>query len=952
MSLSDSKKQRELPFFVNYINGSVNSSRNVIYSILEDKNKNLWIGTHRGLYKFDRSTEAFIYYGGDPENPQNPGNKRVNCILESQTGHLWIGTYFYGLYKLNPETGIYVQYLNDPENPYSLSNDNILMMHEDRTGFLWIATAGDLNKFDPSQRSFSHYNSNVGLPGDGIFAILDDREGNLWLSSGKGIFRFSPESGAVKSFDKNDGLQSIEFNFYSYFKNKNGWMYFGGINGFNASHPDSIKQNDLIPEIVLTDFQIFNKTVLPGIHSPLKKTISEANEINLTHNQSVFSLEFAALDFHDLGKNQYAYKMEGVDPDWVYTDASRRFATYTQLGPGEYVFRVKGSNNDGIWNDDGTSVKIIIIPPWWQTNLAYSFYVLLFGLIVFGLWRFQTNRLKIKHELELKNVHAEKLEEVDRLKSRFFANISHEFRTPLTLILGPVEQMFSGEFKGNLKEQYKVIIRNAKRLLQLINQLLDLSKLESGKLKLQAQASEIISFTNGLVQAFESLAERKSIALIFQPEIELQEVYIDIEKYETIINNLLSNAFKFTPQGGVVEVLISSLKKGDKGGCIQIAISNTGPGIPVDRIEKIFDRFYQIDNSYTKDEEGTGIGLALTKELIELHHGEIRVESGPDSKTIFTILLPLGKGHLKEDEIAVTAAQDSPLKKGARSEGLLTEGMLKTLDEITEAAGSKPITETEKPKDKPIILIVEDNADLRQYIRNSMDSVYQIMEAENGKEGLAKSTEQIPDLIISDVMMPKMDGFEFCTKIKTDERTSHIPVILLTARAEQADKIEGLETGADDYISKPFDNKELNIRIKNLIEQRRKLRERFAKETNFLTDNIAHTSVDEKFVKRIIDIISQHIHISDFNIESLSLQAGMSRMHLHRKILGLFGQSPGDFLRTIRLKRGAELLKEKTGNISEIAYKVGFDSPAYFSNCFRQQFGLSPSEYVKNLQSN
>jgi ligand-binding sensor domain-containing protein len=446
-------------YFLNFTLKPFNRLKNhAICCILEDKHYNIWIGTDKGLFKYDRSTDSMIHYRGDQAHTEF-GEKGIYSILESRSGYIWIGTFSDGLYKFDPERENFVRYVHNPKNTLSLSSNRICMIYEDKNGFLWIATTKGLNKFDPSTGNFSHYNSKFSLPDDDIYAILDDSEGNLWLSSVKGIFRFSPESKEVKSFEINDGLHSMEFNVYSYHKSKSGWMYFGGINGYTAFHPDSIKYNDQIPDIVLTDFRIFNKTISPGENSPLLKSISETNEVILTHGQAVFSFEFAALDFRNPKKNKYAYQMEGVDPEWVYTGASRRFATYTNLVAGEYIFRVKGSNNDGLWNEEGISVKVIILPPWWKTNWAYMFYVIFIGFVVFSIWRFQSNRLKIKQKMEMQSFEAEKLKEVDKLKSHFFANISHEFRTPLTLIKGPVNQMMKGEFTGNLIDNYKMILR-------------------------------------------------------------------------------------------------------------------------------------------------------------------------------------------------------------------------------------------------------------------------------------------------------------------------------------------------------------------------------------------------------------------------------------------------------------------------------------------------------------
>ncbi|MFC2088938.1 two-component regulator propeller domain-containing protein, partial [Calditrichota bacterium] len=929
------KKSENFIQYIYYNDKNENLNSIWIKNIIEDQSGCLWLTSKNGLYRFNKLTAEFTPYCNDPDDSNTISDNHTTFINQDNSGKFWIGTYMNGLNTFDPYIQKFNHYLFNEHDSTSISDNKINSIYQSSNGILWIGTPNGLNKFIPENETFKRYQRKDGLYGIDVMGILEDDHGNLWLSTNNCLTKFNPTTEKFRHYFVSDGLQSHDFLKEAFHKSKSGEMFFGGAKGFNAFYPDSIKDNLNIPPVYLTDFQLFNKTVKPGKYSPLNTTISEAKEIMLNYDQSVFSIEFSALDFTIPEKNHYAYKMDGVDPDWVYTDASRRFATYTQLNPGEYIFRVKGTNNDGIWNEEGTSVKIIIIPPWWRTNFAYALYIIFVGMIIWLTFRFQSNRLKMKQQLEMEHLHAEKLEEVDHLKSQFFANISHEFRTPLTLILGPVRLMISGEFKGNFKEQYKIIMRNAERLLHLINQLLDLSKLESGKLKLEAQATDIIKLTNGLVQAFESLAVRKEITLEFNTELKSQEVYIDLDKFEKIINNLLSNAFKFTPEGGKVsvgvmymhppqsplnrgEAMISPFGKGDKGGCLQISISNTGQGIPDDQIDKIFDRFYQVNNSYAKDGEGTGIGLALTKELVELHHGKISVESDLDYKTTFIVLLPLGKEHLRENEIIKETESEDRAPETEKQ--ILPEAEIIGIQ--SESSSRSPVSNLQSP----MILIVEDNADLRNYIRSNVEDSYQILEAENGKEGWEMATKEIPDLIISDVMMPEMDGFELCKKLKQDERTSHIPIILLTARAAREDKIEGLETGADDFIPKPFDAEELQIRIKNLINQRKKLREQFSKQNNLVFDQIIPTSADEKFITRIMDIISQHISDSNFNLESLSNEAGMSQMHLYRKIKGLFGLSPAEFVKTIRLKQAAEMLKVKTGNISEVAYEVGFDS--------------------------
>jgi signal transduction histidine kinase/DNA-binding response OmpR family regulator len=826
-----------------------------------------------------------------------------------------------------------------------------------------------LNKFDRETEQFIHYTEKDGLPNDVINGILEDMQGNLWLSTNNGLSKFDPETTSFRNYDVNDGLQSNQFNHGAYCRNTNGEMFFGGTNGFNAFHPDSIKDNPYIPNIVITDFQIFNESVvINNIDVPeskneysLPKHISTLEEIELTYKENAFSFEFAALDYRSPQKNRYAYMMEGFENDWNYTNSKRRFVTYTNLDPGSYVFKVKGTNNDQIWNEEGTSIKIIITPPWWKTTWAYSAYVLLFFLTLYSLRKYDMKRQRLKHDLELEHIHAEKLEELNRIKSRFFANISHEFRTPLTLITGPVKQMLLGEFRGNLKEQYRMILRNGHRLLRLVNQLLDFSRLESGGMKLQVALINVIKYIKGLVLSFSSLAERNKITLKFDSEVESIMGYFDRDKLEKIISNLLSNAFKFTPKQGKIEVRIRVHKAfSDKinntfltdhnvslqqspfkilnSDFVNITISNTGPGIPQDQMNKIFDRFYQVDDSVTRRQEGSGIGLALTKELVEIHHGKIDLQcsrTGQSTLTTFTVSLPLTKDHFKPEEII----QESILEN---TKELKAEEIDKVIVE-REESGETLLTQK---KSAPTLLIVEDNPDVTSYIRSFMEKDYRIVDASNGEVGFKKAIDKVPDLIISDVMMPEKDGFELCQKLKSDQRTSHIPVILLTAKADMDSKIEGLEYGADDYIAKPFEDKELQIRSNNLIEQRRQLRDHFRKELVFNPAKITVNSIDEQFLDKVNKHIEQHMDDMEYTVEKLSYDIGMSRQHLNRKLHSLTDHSARDFIRSMRLRRAAQLLQKRNDMITQIAYQVGFNNLSYFTKCFRKQFGQSPSQYT------
>lgn len=932
-----------------------------------DSSGTLWLGTWGGLHilvpneierfrsrypalgRYQRDAENlsilfydvshlanFKRYTHEPDNPRSLSHNVIKSILEDKSGMIWVGT-MNGLNKFDRAKKTFTRFLHDPENPKSLSSNDIRAIFEDSSGILWIGTLRGLNKFDRQALTFTHFTEKDGLPSYVINAILGDSEGSLWLSTNKGLSKFNTQTGIFKNYDATDGLQGNQFNLGAFYKNKKGEMFFGGTNGLTIFHPDSIRDNPQVPPIVLTRFKKFNQEV------KLDTAISRVKLVTLSYKDNVFSFEFAALNYTNPQKNQYAYRMDGFDEDWIYA-GNKREATYTSLDPGEYVFHVKGSNNDGVWNEDGVSVRIVITPPWWRTGWAYAGYAILFAIALYGLRQFEFNRARLRNELKMRKFEAQKLHEVDQMKSSFFTNISHEFRTPLTLILGPIEKMLTRTTDDASRQELRMVRRNARRLQRLINLLLDLSKLEANHMPLRAKPTNIVSLLKDIVMSFASLAERKRISLTFNASEQPVMAYVDRDKVEKIISNLLSNAFKFTAEGGKISVDVSVCQDGPRGdhkgspaGFAEIAVKDTGKGIPPERLEKVFDRFYQVDDAYTREQEGTGIGLALTKELVELHHGEIHVDSEVERGTTFVVRLPLGKDHLGPEQVLedIPAEPESAPSEHATSEEIFEdkkEGVCKP-----EASKKEPL---------PRLLIVEDNRDVRVYMRGCLERDYAIVEAKDGEAGLRTGIAKIPELVISDVMMPKMDGFELCRKLKADERTSHIPVILLTARASRESKVEGLETGADDYIIKPFDARELQVRVKNLVEQRRKLRERFQRELILQPGDVTVPSADTKFLKRALTIVEEHMADFEFNVETFAHKVAMSRMQLHRKLHSLTGLSASRFIRTMRLKRAAQLLKQRSGNIAEIVYEVGFNNIPYFNKCFREQFGLSPSEFI------
>jgi signal transduction histidine kinase/ligand-binding sensor domain-containing protein/DNA-binding response OmpR family regulator len=982
--LVKSEKKKSNPKFVDYEfdpNDTTSLSNNSIRVIFKDESGNLWIGTDFGLNKLISGTDemfpaTFVRYLNNPKDPASISNNRVWSIYQDEQETIWIGTSG-GLNKLIPPDNnhsltTFIHYTHDSGNPSSLSSNHVTSMHEDNYGNFWVGTdGGGLNKFDRKSEVFIRFNEGDGLPDNSIKGLLGDDEGNLWISTSNGLSKFNLKTKIFKNYSIKDGIQSDYFQGGAYFKNKNGEMFFGGDNGFNSFYPDSIKENIRIPPVVITDFQLFNNSVPVGLDTTTNRTIltrsiTETNEIELTFKDYIISFEFAALDFHTPEKNQYAYLLEGFDKKWIYADANKRFATYTNLDPGEYIFKVKGSNNDRIWNEASTSIKLIITPPWWSTWWAYSLYVL-FGLgLLYSLRRYELNRTQLKNQHKLDEVKLNEREETDKMKSRFFANISHEFRTPLTLILGPAENINRNTSIEEIEKQTNVIKRNAKRLLGLINQLLDLSKLEAGKLELKASRSNIVPFIKGVTMSFESMAERKDITLKVKSERDEIELYFDRDKMLKIMTNILSNAFKFTPNGGQITVALTlvpsptgrGMSGGQGEGKVRIIVKDTGIGISEEELSKLFDRFYQVDSSQTREHEGTGIGLALTKELVELHHGIISVDSKLGNWTEFTVTLPVGRKHLKDQEIIEEKIESTVILSEVKN--LIENNVTDSSHFDSQPAGQAGLSVTDNSgENKNIVLVVEDNADVREFIKDALGNEFQIEEAANGEQGVRKAEQIIPDLIISDLMMPTMGGNELTRRIKNDERTSHIPIILLTAKSEQESKLEGLETGADDYLTKPFDTKELRIRINNLISMRRKLQERYSK-ADFVPvknaeENLSRSveakaeklsDLDEKFMSKVMEVIESHIAEEEFSIEEFDKEIGMGRVQIYRKVKALTGKSPSRYIRSIRLSRAKQLIEENKGNISEIAYSVGFSSPQYFTRCFKEEFGFPPSDLI------
>jgi len=887
--------------------------------LIEDRTGGVWVATFGGLLRFETETGQMNLYQAS-EDSLGLTDSGVQVLFSDSRGDLWAGTTKGGLNKFNFSRGTFEKYFYHPGDTSGISYNYITSFAETPSGTLWIGTyGGGLNKLHLPTGKITHYNTSSGLPNDVVYGLLTDPHGQLWISSNAGITLFNPLTEGFRNYDVQDGLQSNEFNSGSYFRSSSGQLFFGGVNGFNAFYADSITDNQHTPKLLFTDFLIHNRSMAPGPESPLMSTISHTDKIVLSHHQAVFSFQFAALNYTDPLKNQYAYQLEGFDEEWQYL-GTRNFITFTNIDPGNYTLKIKGSNNDGIWNDSGLIMEIVILPPWWQSPWAYILYG---ALIVAGLvfWRKTViNRERLKSQYQLEHLKLEKAREMDRLKSTFFENISHEFRTPLTLIQGPLESIFRKGVPKELAAPYQVMINNSRRLHELIDQLMDLSKLEAGKMDLQAKYSDLVPMVSSVFKMFSTQNADPNINMELDIQCKSLWTFFDSDKMQKILYNLISNACKFTKEGTV------KLELSESPGWARIMICDTGPGIPSHLQEKIFDRFYQT-SSRDSIHQGTGIGLALTKELIDLHQGRITLESQEQKGSCFTIYLPL-----KQPAVTKPLAQKPP-----SSPNYELPQFPVAVEHWSNSHGDHQFK----------VLVVEDQKELRGFLKNILSEHYEVTVARHGLEGWEKALEAVPDIIISDIRMPGMDGFALCQKLKQDRRTSHIPVILLTAKSSKTNKLKGLEIGADDYLTKPFDEDELMALLRNRIAQRETLRQQFSHSLYLEPAKLALTPLDQQFLQQALQVMESNMDNPEFRVEAFYREMGMSRTQMHRKLKALTDQSTSEFMRSIRLKRAAQLLKENHGNVSEVSDAVGFNRVSTFIREFRKIYKVTPLQYRK-----
>lgn len=929
---------------------------NNITSLFKDHKGDIWMGSFdiHGLMKFTpkKTTNTpidIIHYSFGETSIKHI----VSCFYEDPNKQLWVGTYGGGLYKvLRDKNNNPIQILNIkniPEDKESLSNNNVFSIHEDKFGNLWLGTfGGGLNKISLQEKSsekpkIKSYQIEQGLPNNELYGILEDSKGNLWISSNNGISKFNTKTEVFTNFNINDGLQDSNFRKLAYCKGKNGIMYFGGINGFNAFYPDSFKDNTYEPLIEIVDLKIFNKTVPIGKEilgkKILSKSISETNHIELTHKHNSFSIAFSALHYASSKQNKFAYQLEGFDKEWVFTDANRRYALYSNLNPGNYIFRVKASNNDNLWSTSAKEITIKILPPWWKTWWAYTIYVIILVLLLLLFKKVIVTKEDYQNKIKIEKIEQEKIKEINKTKLEFFTNISHEFKTPLTLILGPLQNVLDQLPKDSkFKESLIMMERNAKHLYKLIIQVMEFRMIETKELQLKLSNGDLVDFCKNEVFTLKTMADAKDLSLRFDCNNTSFENPFDWDKLKKIINNLVSNSIKYTPKEGQIKVSLSvpNQNSNKEESYISIQVSDTGKGIPKNQLALIFDRFYKIDNEDRSSNLSSGIGLAYTKSLVELCNGTITVDSLLNQGSTFTVKIPLSK-----DNILLQAKNNIDIPKETFTTNIS--------DEYAETKSYDAIITREE---LPTLLIVEDNYDMQLFIEKTLKAKFNIFLANDGLEGLKIAKKELPDIIISDIMMPNMDGIAFCNEIKTNFITNHIPIVLLTARASVEHKIEGLKVGADAYIPKPFHAEHLKEQLNNLLKQRKSLKEKFSSTKipfNSQVDGIKQA--DKDFLEKAEMVIDNNLTNEQFGVEEFGEQLGLSRMQVYRKLKSIRGSSANDFIREYRLKKAANLLKNSNLNVTEISFEIGFTNRSYFTKCFKDHFGVSPREFIKNKES-
>jgi len=968
-------------------------SHNHVKSLHLDQQGTLWVGTYTGgLNVLKKGSHTFQHIKHDPSVSHSLSNNNVYAIKEDARGNMWFGTYGGGLNLKLPGSGMqFESYRAGKTGRYHLSSDLVRTVFIDSRNNLWVGTEDGLNLkragsdrfeifrfslddaksisgniiisiFEDSQQrmwfgtyknglnqyhyetdSFSQVTEHDGLPGNNIFGILEDA-GKLWLSTNNGICSFEPETGIIKSYNTKDGIGGNEFSIGAYCKTTDGQLIFGGTHGLTCFDPKDFSLSSYVPPVVFTDFRLFNESVIPSKEGVLKRPISITDTIVLSYAQNIFTVEFSAINYVLPEKNRYAYRLDGLENQWNYV--VNPSATYTNLHPGTYTLLAKGASNDGIWNETPAALTIRILPPPWKTWWAYVSYIALVAVGIYMIIRFTKIRSRLEHELQLEHLENERQREINEIKLNFFTSISHEFRTPLTLILAPVQHLLAhAKLEENARTMMTTVKNNSLRLLNLVNQLLDFRKQESGNFQLIVAPHNLVAFIDRIAFEFRHYAEEQHIHFEYSKPIAPVETWFDADQLEKVVYNLLSNAFKFAPVGGSVRLAVEKItpSRAYPLGSAIIRVWDNGKGIPGDKLESIFEFYYQLRtvNEKNRGHLGSGIGLALAKNLTEMHGGEITVESyhGDDrpTYTCFIVTLPLGNQHFDTRELTTYQSETT--------DRAITHPPLEP--PLSSSHGTDAAIEAPHGANRPLILVVEDNSEIREIIVNTLYDDYSILEAADGLEGWQLVKSQLPDLVITDIMMPEADGITLLKNIKQSAATDHIPVLLLTARSSVENVISGLRSGSDDYITKPFHPDVLILKIRNILAARERFRKKFIRDYVLAPQQIAEgPSADQQFLQKVIRVIEDNLAETQFNVSTLSSELAMSRPVLYRKLKQLTDLSVIELINVMRLRKAAQLLAQGNLPVSQVAYHVGFSDPKYFGKSFKNHFGKSPSEYA------
>ncbi|GGF74968.1 hybrid sensor histidine kinase/response regulator transcription factor [Wenyingzhuangia marina] len=895
-------------------------SFNDVRDIVEDEKHNLWIATWGGgVNYFNNKTKQFTSYKENAKDNTGVNNNNV-VDLEVENQEIWMATFGGGLNVFNKTTKQFKYYTYKEQDSTTIASNNIFSIYKDSKGYLWIGTFGEgINRMNLKTKKverFEHFDEIKYLT---ITGIIEDNHQNIWFSTREGILNYSYTTNSFNSFSSLSG----EYHINSVYKDEEGMLYFGGMNGVLKVNPQKVNTVSIKPKVKITNFKLFNKEVKIGENQILKKNIVFEDEIVLKHNQNVLTFEFSALKFPFSNTCEYAIKMEDFDIDWRFIGKDRT-VTYTNLSPGDYVFKVKSKEVGSEWGNDYTSVNVVVLKPFWLKWWAFVIYALIFMFLFYLFRKYTIAWERMKANLEFEKLTHEKDKELYNLKQQFFTNISHEIRTPVTLILSSINRLFD---KGELLESKQIksahtIRKNSNVLLQLVNELLDIRKFETNEINLRVSQGEFVSYCKEIFLSFSEIASDRNITYTFHSEIPKVDLWFDKNQFEKVIYNLLTNAFKFTKNGGTISVSIENNENE-----VYLIVKDSGIGMTKSHLSKIFNRFYQVNNNSTDEKLGFGLGLSITKEIVDLHKGNINVKSEKNKGSFFEVKILKDKHHFDENQI---------------------EENNTIIPQETEAIKELKKKTSKKAQAKEVILIVEDNKGIQDSLHEILSKDYTILQAFNGEEGLKIATKNFPDIIISDVMMPVMDGLEFVKKLKLNTFTSHIPIILLTARTSVKNRMEGFDTGADEYIAKPYEEELLKTRISNLLNNRKLLREKFINDNFLNPKELAISSPDQLFLEKLYKSIEPNLEANNLKAEVIAKELGMSHSVMYKKIKALTGLSYVEFIRDYRLSIAKQLIKDLGYSVSDACYKVGYSDRKYFSKLFKQKFNKNPSEFLKS----